>query len=58
VLGEEIEDTGDAHARTVGLVRHGREVLCVVITLGEDGSLGVHVEGELCDGGSTPEPVS
>src|SRR5918999_1867150 len=58
VCGEELEDPGNTHARPVGLVRHGREVLGVVVALGEDGSLGIHVEGEYGDRGGTLTPVT
>ena len=56
--GEELEDPRNAHARPVGPVRHGRDVLGVVLALGEDRSLGIHIEGEHCYRGGTLTLVS
>ena len=40
------------------MVRHGREVLGVMVTLGENRGLDIRVEGERGDRGGTLTPVS
>ena len=55
---DKLEDPGYTYARAVSLVRHGREGLDVVVALGEDGSLGIHFEGEYGDPAGTLAPDS